>query len=56
VKHRASGWRRAVGFYAGMFHVKQRAGGRKTRFCKTTPCIKKYALFFNDVAMRSFGT
>ena len=30
--------------------------GRKTRFCKTTPCIKKSSLFIKDMTMCTSGT
>ena len=30
--------------------------GRKTRFCKTTPCIKKSPLYYNEMALCTSGT
>jgi hypothetical protein len=30
--------------------------GRKTRFCKTTPCIKKSPFRFNEMTCAGFGT
>jgi hypothetical protein len=30
--------------------------GLKTRFCKTTPCIKKSSLYSNDMTCAGFGT
>ena len=40
-----------------MFHVKHRsARGLKTRFCKTTPCIKKSPFLFNRLSWRRFST
>src|SRR5262245_56210672 len=45
-----------------MFHVKHfcvkdcRPRVRKTRFCKTTPCIKNSSLNFKNMTLRTFGT
>src|SRR5882762_3444264 len=54
VKHRAPG--AAAILRMNVSRETSLLRGRKTRFCKTTPCIKKSSLSFTNMTCAGFGT